>query len=170
MTDMHRPSAAPTYLPAGYPQDAAERLRRLRSFAWLLDEAIPLPGGFRVGLDALIGLVPGLGDALGALISTYMINEARYLGAPRRVLARMMINVLIETIVGAVPVAGDLFDAAFKANMRNIALLERHHAEPTRKHARDGWFVAGFFVLLLAIVTAVIALPVLVVVGIVSLF
>ena len=163
-------AATNVYLPADYPRDAEARLSRVRSFAWLLDNSIALPGGFRIGLDALIGLVPGLGDAVGALASAYIINEARYLGAPRRLLVRMMINVLIETIVGAVPLAGDLFDAAFKANVRNVALLERHHAAPTHRHRGDGLFVAAFFLLLLAIVAAVIAVPVLIVAGIAKLF
>jgi len=169
---MTNPRSEPTdaYIPADYPRDAPERLERLRGLAWLLDNAIPLPGGFRVGIDALIGLIPGLGDALGALFSAYVINEARYLGAPRRLLARMMINVLIETVIGAIPVAGDLFDAAFKANARNVALLERHHGEPTRSTRGDGLFVVSFFLLLLAIVAAVIAVPILIVVGLVNLF
>src|SRR5688572_19744814 len=96
----------------------SERLRRLRSLAWLLDNSIPLPGGFRVGLDAIIGLIPGVGDAIGGLISTYLINEARMMGAPRSVLLRMTGNVLLETIIGVIPFAGDLFDAAYKANTK----------------------------------------------------
>jgi len=171
MTNSRSESAPPdAYIPADYPRDAPERMERLRSFAWLLDNSIPLPGGFRIGLDALIGLVPGLGDALGAVFSAYLINEARYLGAPRPLLARMMINVLIETVIGAIPFAGDLFDAAFKANMRNVALLERHHGAPSGKRGNDGLFVAGFFLLLFVIVAVVIAVPVLIVLGLMQLF
>jgi hypothetical protein len=170
MTDSRSEPTTDAYIPADYPRDAPERLQRLRGLAWLLDNALPLPGGFRVGIDPLIGLIPGLGDALGALFSAYVINEARYLGAPRRLLARMMINVLIETVVGAIPFAGDIFDAAFKANARNVALLERHHLEPTRRGGGDGLFVAGFFVLLLAIVAVVITVPILIVVGLAKLF
>ena len=62
--------------------DSAERTKRLRTLAWLMDNSIPLPGGFRIGLDAIIGLVPGIGDAIGAVISAYIINEARGMGAP----------------------------------------------------------------------------------------
>ena len=97
---------------------------RLRRFAWLLDELIRIPGTQqRVGLDALIGLVPGVGDTIGALLSTYIILEAARRGASVWTVARMLANVGIETVIGAVPFLGDLFDVVFKANRRNIALL-----------------------------------------------
>jgi hypothetical protein len=150
--------------------EAAERTRRLRALAWLMDNAIPLPGGFRIGLDPIIGLVPGLGDAIGALISAYIINEARGMGAPRSVLLRMMSNVMIDTILGAIPFAGDVFDAAYKANSRNIALLARYQLDPVGSRRGSRWFVAGFFLLLTAMVLLLIAIPVLVVYGIVRLF
>ena len=149
---------------------AAERLRRLRSIAWLMDNSIPLPGGMRIGADALIGLVPGIGDAVGALISAYLVNEARAMGAPRSVLLRMMGNVLIETVIGSIPFAGDLFDAAFKANMRNLALLERYTLNPVASRRSSRLFVFGFSVLMLLLVITVIAIPVLVIIGIVQLF
>jgi hypothetical protein len=100
------------------------RRERLRRLAWLLDSSIRVPGTrWRVGYDALIGLVPGLGDLAGVLLSTYIVVEAARLGASRGVLARMALNIAIEGLIGAVPLAGDLFDAAFKANQRNIRLL-----------------------------------------------
>jgi hypothetical protein len=137
------------------------QLERLRSLAWLLDESIPLPGGYRIGIDAIVGLVPGFGDAVGALLSAYIINEARRLGAPRSVLLRMGGNVLLEAVIGAVPLAGDLFDAAFKANMRNLALLEHYQRDPVSSRRRSRLFVLGFAVLMLLLVLAVIAIPVL---------
>jgi hypothetical protein len=157
-------------IPADPPIAAAERLRRLRSLAWLLDNSIQLPGGYRIGLDALIGLIPGIGDAIGALLSAFILNEARSLGAPRSVLLRMTGNVLIETVIGSIPFVGDLFDAAFKANARNLALLERYQLDPkgSRRHSR--WFVFGYSLLLLVIVAAIIALPILLIAGIVRLF
>lgn len=103
----------------------SEKLKRLRAFAWLLDNSIRLPGGFRIGLDPLLGLIPGLGDALGALFALYIIYEARQLGASRMLVLRMIGNMAIDAVIGAVPLLGDLFDAGFKANMRNIALLEK---------------------------------------------
>lgn len=89
---------------------------RLKRVAWLLDSAIPLAGGYRIGLDGLIGLVPGLGDVVAALLSSYIVVEAARLRVPASVLLRMGLNVALELIIGAVPVAGDLFDIAFKAN------------------------------------------------------
>jgi Domain of unknown function (DUF4112) len=153
-----------TLISAAHSQETLDRMRRLRQLAWLLDNSIPLPGGFRIGLDAIVGLVPGVGDAISALVSAYIINEARSLGAPRSVLMRMMANVAIDTIVGAIPFAGDLFDAGFKANTRNLALLARYQLDPIRSRRSSRWFVFGFSTLLALAVIAMIALPVLLVV------
>lgn len=147
-----------------------DRLQRLRSIAWLLDNSIPLPGGMRIGLDAIIGLIPGIGDAVGAVLSAYIINEARSMGAPKSVLLRMAGNVMIETIIGAIPFAGDLFDAAYKANMRNLALLESYQLDPSGSRRSSRLFVFGFSVLLALLVLAMIAIPVLIVIGLVNLF
>lgn len=161
---------AATAVPFDGSADARARLQRLRSMAWLLDNSIPLPGGFRIGLDALIGLVPGVGDAIGALISVFIINEARSLGAPRSVLMRMSGNVLLETLVGAIPFFGDLFDAGFKANMRNLALLERYHLDPVGARRSSRAFVAGFSVLMLLLAVCIVAVPVLLVMAIFRMF
>ena len=118
-------------------------LRRLRSLAWLLDSAIQLPGTrFRVGLDAIVGLIPGLGDLVGVLLSSFIVREAARAGAPPSVLVRMAWNVLVEGIVGMVPLAGDVFDAAWKANQRNVALLEAHFDHPQRTRRSSRVFVA----------------------------
>jgi hypothetical protein len=99
-----------------------ERLRRL---AWLLDSSIPVPGTrFTVGIDALIGLFPVIGDLIGAALSSFILAEAARLGAARSVLLRMAFNIGVEGLVGMVPFAGDVFDAVFKANQRNVRLLE----------------------------------------------
>ena len=110
---------------------AAGEIRRL---AWLLDSAIRLPGGFRIGLDGIVGLVPGIGDALGLLASTYIVVRARRFGVPGVVLARMIGNVALEFVIGTIPVLGDLFDFAFKANLRNLALMEQYLVN--ERHAR----------------------------------
>jgi hypothetical protein len=102
----------------------AEALARLERLVSLLDDRFSL-GGFRFGLDGLVGLVPGVGDGLGLLASAYVVLEAARLGAPRAVLLRMAVNLLLDFLVGAVPVLGDLFDFAFKANRRNLELLRR---------------------------------------------
>lgn len=102
----------------------------------LLDSAFPIPGtSYRFGLDALIGLVPGLGDAVSAVFSGYIILQASRLGAPRSVVTRMIANVAIDTMVGWVPVLGDLFDVAWKSNLKNTALLETHLRQPAAARA-----------------------------------
>ncbi len=98
-------------------------IRRLERLAWLLDSAIRLPGGFRIGLDGIMGLVPGLGDVAAAGLSSYIILEAARMKLPGKVLARMGLNVLLELVVGIIPLFGDLFDFAFKANRRNMRLM-----------------------------------------------
>jgi len=104
---------------------ARETRKQLSRLAWLLDSSIPIPGTrLTVGIDALLGLFPVLGDLVGVLISSYIVNEAARLGAPRIVLLRMALNVGIEGVVGIVPFAGDVFDAAWKANQRNVRLLD----------------------------------------------
>lgn len=107
-------------------------VRPLRNLSHVLDELIPLPGGYRIGLDGLIGLIPGVGDAVGAALSSYIIAQAARLGVPTSVLLRMIGNVALETVVGAIPFLGDLFDFGWKANRRNVALLERHFGQSTR--------------------------------------
>lgn len=105
--------------------DALRRLKRVRRFAWLLDAAIRLPGTrVRVGADAIVGLVPGGGSTVMGLLSFYVVWEAWRMGLPLKLLLRMVGNIAIETAVDVVPVAGDLLDIAFKANMRNVAVME----------------------------------------------
>lgn len=111
------------------PVDRTEReraaLRRSRSVARLLDEAVRVPGtDRRVGLDPMLGLLPLGGDAIGALLSLYVVVEAYRIGAPKGVLVRMLANLVADFLIGIVPVVGDIFDAVWKANTRNVALLE----------------------------------------------
>lgn len=104
--------------------DRAAAVRRLQRLAWLLDSSIALPGSkFRVGLDPILGLVPGVGDAISAGLSAYILVEASRLGTDKATLARMAGNVLVDMLVGAVPVVGDALDFAVKANRRNLRLL-----------------------------------------------
>jgi hypothetical protein len=137
-------------------QATRERLRRL---AWLLDSSIPIPGTqFTVGIDALIGLVPVLGDLIGVLLSSYVLGEAARLGAPRTLLMRMAFNVGIEGVVGIIPLAGDAFDAAWKANQRNVRLLDAWLDRPVQARRSSRLFaillvlVVGSFLALLSIV------------------
>jgi hypothetical protein len=106
-------------------REAQERHLRLRRLAWLLDYSISIPGTrITFGVDALIGLIPVVGDFIGAILSTYILSEAARLGAPKSVLLRMAANIGAESLLGVVPFVGDLFDAAWKANRRNVRLLE----------------------------------------------
>ena len=99
-------------------------VRRLRWLARLLDDAVTIPGtGYSIGLDPIIGLAPGIGDAISLAISGYIIFEGKRLGASRRTLALMVGNVVLDAVVGSVPVVGDALDFAFKANQRNLRLL-----------------------------------------------
>lgn len=108
--------------------DSERRLKRLRTLSWVLDRSIPV-GRWRIGLDPILGVLPGLGDWIGAIMSLYVVYESARMGAPARTLARMGGNILVETLVGSIPILGDLFDAAWQANTRNLALIERHYAE-----------------------------------------
>ena len=124
-------------------RDTASVRTRLARIAWLLDSSIPLPGTrFSIGLDAIIGLVPGFGDLVGVLLSSYIVREAAQLGAPRSVLLRMAWNVAVEGVVGMVPLFGDVFDAAWKANQRNYRLLESYLDHPGRAVRSSRLFVS----------------------------
>ncbi|MDN5869776.1 MAG: DUF4112 domain-containing protein [Nitrococcus sp.] len=106
--------------------EALRRLRRLRRTARLLDSEFQIPGiRWRFGVDALIGLVPGVGDSVSAALSLWIIAEARRLGVPPGVLRKMLRNMLVDAVAGSVPILGDVFDAGYKANLRNLALLEQ---------------------------------------------
>lgn len=108
----------------------AERLitlNRIRKLSRLMDTAIRIPGiGFRIGLDPIIGLIPGAGDLVSTAFSAYIIFLAARFKLPTPVLYRMVFNIGLEAVVGAVPLVGDLFDAFYKSNIRNLAMLEQH--------------------------------------------
>ncbi len=119
---------ATTFPGSGFADaEAAARLKRIKRLAWLVDAAFVIPGTkFRFGLNSLIGLAPGAGDAVLGVISLYIIHQAAQLGVPRHLVMRMIGNVAVEVVGGSVPVLGDLFDVALKANLRNIRILEEH--------------------------------------------
>jgi hypothetical protein len=138
-------------------------LERLRALARFLDTAIPLPGTrFRFGFDAVIGLVPFIGDALSALFSVYIISQAARLGAPRSTLTRMIANVGVDTLIGEIPLLGDIFDAGFKSNIKNLALLERHLQQPAGARTQSRIVVGGVILGLVVLVVALFVLGVLV--------
>lgn len=114
-------------IPLSVPSDARARLVRLKRLAWLIDGAFHLPGTkFRFGLNSIISLVPVGGDAILGALSLYIVYEAHRLGVPKNKIARMLGNVAIEVAGGSVPILGDVFDMALKANLRNLAIIEGH--------------------------------------------
>jgi hypothetical protein len=127
-----------------------------RLLARVLDDAIPIPGtSYRIGLDPLLGLVPGVGDLLGAVLSTWILVVASRLGAPPTVIARMGLNLALDALVGLVPVAGDLFDVGWKANARNLRLLEGWLDRPGPTQRSSAALVVAIAALLLAVAAAV---------------
>jgi uncharacterized protein DUF4112 len=150
---MHRTDPPPSLVPEVATLDPA-RMARLRRVGWLLDNAIPIPGTrFHLGIDQIIGLVPGIGDLIGGVLSLYIIVEAWRLGVPRGLLARMGWNVAVDTLVGEIPILGDLFDIAFKANIRNLALLDGFVQQPVEVRRTSRRFV-GLLVAGLVLLTA----------------
>ena len=134
------------------PETAHERAarERLNFLAWLLDSSIPLPGtSFTIGLDAIIGLLPFLGDLIGVALSSIIVAEASRLGAPRALLLRMAFNVAVDGVVGIVPLLGDAFDAGWKANQKNVRLLNRWLDHPHKAQRGNRIFV-GLLALALA--------------------
>ena len=124
---MNRTHAANTAFDFARPLTRAQRIARIDALATLLDTAIVIPGTqIRFGLDAVIGLVSGIGDVITTVLSLFIVSEARALGAPPLLIARMIANVALDGVVGVVPLAGDVFDVAFRANRRNMALLRDH--------------------------------------------
>jgi hypothetical protein len=137
-----------------------ERLKRL---SWLLDTAIGIPGTrYRFGLDAIVGLVPGIGDAIGAVFSIYIVYQAARLGVPKLTLARMIGNVGVDTIVGEIPLLGDLFDVAFKSNIKNLSLIEQHVHRPGAAKTQSRRVLLGLGVGLLALLAGIVTLSVVV--------
>lgn len=137
--------------------DPASRTRRVRVLAQLLDNSIAIPGtGWKIGLDPIVGLIPGVGDLIGAVLSAYIILEAARADVPGFVLLRMIVNVGFDTLLGAIPAVGDLFDAAWKSNMKNVALLERHLSKQAQGgHARRGQSAGAIVLIVLALLAIV---------------
>lgn len=134
-------------------------LRRVQQLTRVLDTAITVPGTrVRLGLDALLGLIPGAGDALSAALSAYPLVIAVRHRLPGAVITRLLGNIVLDAIVGTVPIIGDLFDIGFKANVRNRRLIERYAEQPARVTGRSRaalWIVGGAVALT---ITSVVAL------------
>jgi hypothetical protein len=129
--------------------ERAQKLAQLRTLARTMDSIFVIPGtNFRVGLDGLIGIIPGIGDFAGLVISCYFLLLAAQLQVPKVILARMGVNIVIDTIVGAVPFLGDIFDFMWTANRKNMELIERHMASPRTAEHRSAFFMIGVSVAL----------------------
>src|SRR5688572_23812153 len=113
----HQRTVRPTVLAK---RDAALWLEKL---AWLMDSSIPLGSRWSIGLDGLLGLIPGIGDLAGSFLSTFIVIAAAQAGLPRTAVARMIVNVAVDTVLGAIPFLGDIFDFTFKANAKNIKIF-----------------------------------------------
>jgi hypothetical protein len=123
-------------------QQKQNAMKRLDNLAWALDSVVPLPGGLRLGLDGLIGLVPVVGDGATALLSSYVIGEGVRNGAPKSVILKMLGNMLIDTVIGAIPFFGDLFDVANRSNYKNVNLLRGYLDQPVEVKRSSRLWVA----------------------------
>lgn len=129
---------------------------RLDRLAWFLDNSIKIPGiNYRIGLDGIIGLIPGIGDAAGTLLSMYILSEAAQAKLPRSVLMRMGWNIAVDTVIGAIPVVGDIFDVTWKANARNVRLIKeyRHATRQTTRQSR--WVMVGIIAALILVIALI---------------
>ena len=132
---------------------------RARTLARLLDDLIRIPGtNIGIGLDPVIGLIPGLGDVIGGAMSGYILLVAAKEGAPTSVLARMLGNIALDSVVGVIPLLGDLFDVGVKANRRNVDLLERYLGAPRTTRAASRGVVALMLLAIALIIVGAIAL------------
>ncbi|HEY9908358.1 MAG TPA: DUF4112 domain-containing protein, partial [Thermosynechococcaceae cyanobacterium] len=126
--------------------------QRLRTLTHVLDKSISIPGTrHRIGIDPLLGLLPGGGDVAGAVLSAYIVLSAAQFGLPKETLVRMLSNLLLDMVLGALPFLGDFFDATWKANSRNLDLLEAHVKNPRPQKAADRTFLV-FLVIALALI------------------
>jgi hypothetical protein len=132
--------------------DPKAALPAVRALANVMDRAVTIPGTrVSFGLDALLGLIPGVGDAVGSLIGSYIILVAHRLGAPTSVLLRMVLNQGIDAVIGLIPFVGDLLDLGFKSNVKNARLLEETLEDPRRAGRASRWVVVGLLLAVFAI-------------------
>ncbi len=134
-------------------EQSKEKLNRL---AWLMDNSFRIPGTqIRFGLDGLIGLIPGVGDALGAIISSHILTQAAHMGAPKSLLLKMAFNIGLDAILGVIPVLGDVSDFIWKANQRNVELLSDYIEQPERTVTHSRFFVGILSLLAFGLVALV---------------
>ncbi len=125
--------------------------RRIASVSHVLDDLVAVPGGQRVGIDPIVGLIPVVGDVIPAIVSFWIILEAARFRLPRIVLARMVVNAGVDLVIGAIPLLGDLFDFVSKPNAKNLELFRRHALEPEVGTGTERRFFVGLLLLLAGI-------------------
>lgn len=151
---MALPVRNPTEIyPANEPLPAPDPFAR--QIAYLMDGVIPI-GRWSIGLDPLLGLVPGIGDLLGALIAMVIVFRAVQAGIPRIAVAHMMTNIAIDTLVGSIPLVGDAFDFAYKSNLKNLRIYEEALTSRRRSTARHWWFFIALFLVAVAGIVAIV--------------
>jgi hypothetical protein len=146
-----------TARPAGSDEQRTRSLAQVEALAWLLDNSIPVPGtgGRRFGVDAVIGLVPGIGDIVSGALGLIVVWRGSRMGLPRIVVGRMLLNTLLDIAVGAIPILGDAFDLWFKASTRNLGLMRRHLERPDTS-TRDDWLAV--LLMLAAVIGIIVAI------------
>lgn len=126
--------------------------KKLDNLAWLLDNSIKIPGtSWKIGLDGILGLIPGVGDLAAGGLSTYILYQAVKIKVPKVILARMALNILLESVIGVIPLVGDLFDFIFKANQRNVNLMRKYVLNPKDTTQQSTLAVVGIIVALFAV-------------------
>lgn len=135
------------------------KLQNLRKLSDLWDRSLGIPGTrFKVGLESLVGLLPVGGDFIGILMSVYILFQAIQFKLPKKTLAKMIFNIVIDGAVGSIPILGDIFDTTWKANTKNVNLLEAHLREPIQSRKKDEWFINIIIIALVLILIGIIAL------------
>jgi Domain of unknown function (DUF4112) len=148
------------YLPNKRSPDDSDRLRFARFLADLLDQRFTIPGtSIRIGLDPIISVIPGIGDLLANLTGSLILIVAAQLGVPKVVLARMGANIAVNTVLGAIPIFGDILSIWFRSNVRNVDLLQQYLGRPAKRAVLADWLlVIGLVILLVALLAAIVLL------------
>ncbi len=152
-TELPRPRTDPSRARA----DRSRALTEVEALAWLLDNSIPVPGtgGRRLGIDAIIGLLPVFGDLVSGGLGLFVVWRGSRMGLPRVVVARMLANSAIDFVIGSIPVIGDAFDLWFKANTRNLGIMRRYIEQPDTSTRSEWLVISGLVGLLIAIVAVI---------------
>lgn len=140
----------------------AQGITDLKKLSEFLDTKYRLPGGIRIGWDGIIGFIPGLGDLVSNILSSYIMARAAMAGAPPAVILRMGLNVFIDNLIDVIPILGNFFDIFWKSNVRNVNLIEKYLANPQQVHRSSKWVIFATLVLILILLAASVGVIVLI--------